>query len=82
MFRLKMKVKKYVRLPDLAGATYDAIGEFLPKSYVKLKKNLRAFLDYSDPEKIKKEPPISALILVAPWGLGKTTSYDLILKDF
>ncbi len=78
---LLRKVEKYKKLPDMAGANYDAIEEFLPRSFIKLKKNIRSFLDYIDKEKNFSDPPISALMLIAPWGLGKTTTYDLIIKE-
>ncbi|MHA1344215.1 MAG: hypothetical protein ACTSQG_09525, partial [Promethearchaeota archaeon] len=59
------KVEKYKLLPDISGAIYDDIEDFKPNSYLKLESEIKAFLDYSDPEKIKKRPPISASFLVA-----------------
>jgi len=78
---LVYEIEKYSKLPDLAGATYDAIEEFETKSVEKLIKFLKVFLDYSNPEEIEKSPPISTTMLVAPWGLGKTTTYDLHIKN-
>lgn len=75
------RVEKFKRLPDKHGASYDAIEKFIPQSYIKLRDYVKSFLDYSDPNKIKNSPPISASMLVAPWGLGKTTTYDVIIKD-
>jgi len=75
------EIEKYQKLPDVHGAIYDAIEEFKPYNYIKLENYIKAFLDYSDPEKIEKSPPISACMLVAPWGMGKTSTYDLLIKD-
>lgn len=75
------EVEKFEKLPDIAGASYDAIEEFKPNSYLKLENAIRAFLDYSNPEEVEKSPPVSARLLVAPWGLGKTTAYEVIIKN-
>lgn len=78
---LKMiKVEKFKILPDKAGASYDAIEEFNPKSYIKLENGIRNFLKYSHRVITEKQPPITAEMLVAPWGLGKTTTYDKMIK--
>jgi len=79
---MKLKeVEKYKRLPDKSGAIYDAIEDFKPKSYLKLEKEIRDFLNYSSRANIKNDPPISAEMLVAPWGVGKTTTYDKMIKE-
>ncbi|MHA1337988.1 MAG: hypothetical protein ACTSPW_19985, partial [Promethearchaeota archaeon] len=77
----RYETEKFVKIPDWAGASYDAIETFETKSVKKLKNFLKSFLDYSDPEKIKKNPPISAAMLIAPWGMGKTTTYDLHILE-
>lgn len=75
------EVEKFNKIPDIHGALYDAIEEFKPKSQEKLENDIKSFLDYTDPEKIKKNLPITATMLIAPWGLGKTTAYDVIIQN-
>ncbi len=77
----KEKVEKYTQLPDKAGVTYDVIEEFKPKSYIKLENGIINFLEYSHKTISEKQPPITAEMLVAPWGLGKTTTYDKMIKE-
>lgn len=75
------EIDRFRQLPDIHGALYDAIEEFKPLSHLKLENDIKSFLNYIDPDKIEKNPPISATMLIAPWGLGKTTSYDVVLKN-
>ena len=77
----KYKVERYTQLPDKAGVTYDVIEEFKPKSYIQLEHGIRNFLNYSHKTIAEKQPPITAEMLVAPWGLGKTTTYDKMLIE-
>ncbi|MHA1196101.1 MAG: hypothetical protein ACTSRH_05205 [Promethearchaeota archaeon] len=77
----KFEIDKFEKLPDIHGALYDAIEEFKPRSYQKLENDIKSFLDYINPENIEKNPPISVCMLIAPWGLGKTTTYDVIIQN-
>ncbi|KKN29119.1 hypothetical protein LCGC14_0847430, partial [marine sediment metagenome] len=77
----KEKVEKYTQLPDKAGVTYDVIEEFKPKSYITLEKGISNFLEYSHKTFSEKQPPITAEMLIAPWGVGKTTTYDKMIKE-
>ncbi len=76
----KNKIEKYKILPDKHGASYDEIEEFKPKNFVKLENYIRSFMDINN-EDIHAKGLIATCMLVAPWGIGKTTTYDVLIKN-
>ena len=75
----KIDVERFERLPDKHGSSYNEIEEFKPKNFIKLENYIRGFLDINN-EELHKEGLIVASMLVAPWGIGKTTTYDILVK--